>query len=355
MNNILLFSDLHITQSSSKECISILEEIGMLTNKYNVDTLIDLGDTFDSLKPNSTELDIFATFIRKLNKKIIILAANSHESTTQEESILNHYGILSDNVTVVKEFKDGIHLYCGHYSLKESTKNYDAKLSKEIFKDYLYVFLGHIHSYELIKPNVVHLGSSRYVSFDEVKDKQKIVSLITDYGTEGEKVHFLKLKSPIPMIQIELNSNNNNKLQENNLKINPKEAQGGTTLDQTRDIGKDTLEPKSGKIACTNPPNTNKFEDICQLSSFLDKTDPKTKVKIKIMDFESFRQFLPLCNKYSTKFETFKYETDFEVVSSNDKKCIQAEMTSFKESFINWLKNQKIDPKITEILQKEVE
>jgi len=208
MNNILLFSDLHITQSSLKECALILEEIGMLANKYNVDTLINLGDTFDSLKPTSAELDVFATFIRRLNKKIIILAANSHESTTQEESILNHYGILSNNVQVVKEYKDGNHLYCGHFSIKESKSNYDAKLSKEEFKNYLYVFLGHIHSYQLIPKNIVHLGSCRYVNFDEAEDKAKIVALITDYGTETEKVHFMKLKTPIKMIEIILKNEN---------------------------------------------------------------------------------------------------------------------------------------------------
>ena len=53
MTNILLYSDLHITQTSAKECIYILEEIGMLANKYNCDTLINLGDTFDGLKPSS--------------------------------------------------------------------------------------------------------------------------------------------------------------------------------------------------------------------------------------------------------------------------------------------------------------
>jgi DNA repair exonuclease SbcCD nuclease subunit len=347
MNNILLFSDLHITQSSLKECVLILEEIGMLANKYNVDTLINLGDTFDSFKPTSIELDIFATFIRRLNKKIIILAANSHESTTQEESILNHYGILSDNVTIVKEFKDGNHLFCGHMSIKESSSNYDAKLSKENFKDYLYVFLGHIHSHELIKPNIAHLGSCRYVNFDEAKDKQKIIALITDYGTETERVHFMKLKSPISMIQLELSKND--------LKNTPKEVLQDTIGDQIGDMGKDTLEAKSSISQAQNPPNPKRFEAVCQLSSFLDKLDPNTKVKVKILDFESFRQFLPLCSKYSTKFETFKYETLFEVVSVNTEKRVETEMISFKESFSNWLKKQKIDPKITEILQKEIE
>jgi DNA repair exonuclease SbcCD nuclease subunit len=203
MNNILIYSDLHINLLSLKECKIILEEISTLVNKYNIDTLINLGDTFDILKPSSLEMDVFATFIKRLgnDKQHIILSANSHESTTEEESILNHYGILSDNIKIVKEFKDGNHMYCGHFSIKESSKNYDAKLSKENLKQYLYVFLGHIHSYQLIKPNIVHLGSSRYVNFDEAKDKQKIIALISNYNTDKEEVHFLKLKSPYPMVE----------------------------------------------------------------------------------------------------------------------------------------------------------
>jgi hypothetical protein len=51
----------------------------------------------------------------------------------------------------------------------------------------------------------------------------------------------------------------------------------------------------------------------------------------------------------------FKYETDFTIVSDKVQNGVKTETATFKESFTNWLKNQKIDPKITEILQKEVE
>jgi len=335
MNSILLFGDLHITQSSLKECTLILEEIGMLANKYNVDTLINLGDTFDSLKPTSVELDVFATFIRRLNKKIIILAANSHESESEERSILNHYGILSNNVTVVKEFKDGNHLFCGHFSIKESANNYGAKLSKEEFKNYLYVFLGHIHSYQLIKPNIVHLGSSRYVSFDEAKDKQKIVALITGYDTEVEKVHFMKLKSPIPMVQLELSKN--------------EEKRPILVIDN------EALDSKSSISEGENPPDLRQFNSILAINAYLDQLSQKTKIKVKILDFESFRQFLPLCSKYSNKFETFKYSTEFNVISDLTPDSAKKQMTNFKESFTSWLSQQNVDQKIKEILQKEIE
>ena len=331
MNNILIYSDLHICQSSLKECIFILEEIGMLANKYNADTLINLGDTFDGLKPSSQELDIFATFIRRLgNKQHIILAADSHESTTQEESILNHYGILSDNIRIVKEFEDSNHLYCGHYTIKESKAGYGAKLSKTDLKNYLYVFLGHQHSYEMIKPNICHLGSVRYVDFAEAQDKVKIVALITGYGTDKEEVHFLKLKSPIPMIELKLQ-----KKEEKSPNLEVSNATG--TADKGKESG--ILGIKQG---------------ILELQAALDQLNPKTKVKVKILDFESYREFLPLINKYNAKFETFKYITDFEVISEKGDNNIKTEMTSFKESLSNYLKNNKIDESIRKILEEEI-
>lgn len=331
MNNILIFSDLHINQSSLKECVLILEEIGMLANKYNCDTLINLGDTFDGLKPSSQEMDIFATFIRRLNKKIIILAADSHESTTQEESIVNHFGILNKMVTVVKEYKDGTHLYCGHYSLKESLSNYDAKISKTALKDYVYVFLGHIHSYQVIKPNICHLGSCRYVSFAEAQDKHKVVALIADYGTDKEAVHFLGLKSPIPMIELRLQHKDEKSL---NLEV----SEHGLAEENGKESG--ISRQKQG---------------ILELTAKLDALPANTKIKVKILDFESFRDFLPLVNKYESKFHLFKYETSFEIIQEKTLTNAKNEMTTFKESLSNYLKNQKIDPKITEILQKEIE
>lgn len=324
MTNVLIFSDLHINQSSLKECASILEEISALANKYQVDTLISLGDTFDSIKPSSLELDLLANFIKKLNKKLIIIAADSHESTTKEESILNHFGILSDRVKILKEFKDNNHLYCGHFSLKESSKNYDAKISKEALKNYAYVFLGHLHSYEIIKPNICYLGSSRYVNFEEAKDKYKIVALITDYDSDTEKVHFLSLKSPKPMIELNLGKN------------------------QQNPPIQDLTNPK--KVV-----SRASYSKIAPLEEALAQLDPKTKVKVKILDFESFREFLPIISKYETKFEVFKYETNFEVITEKGEISTQKELSSFKESFLKWLNNQSIDLKITEILQKEIE
>jgi DNA repair exonuclease SbcCD nuclease subunit len=347
MKNILIYSDLHITQSSLKECALILEEIGMLANKYNCDTLINLGDTFDGLRPTSSEMDIFATFIRRLgnDKQHIILAADSHESETKEISILNHYGILANNVRIVKEYKDQNHLFCGHFILKESSKNFGAKLSKEDLKQYLYTFLGHSHSYEVIKPNCVQLGSSRWVNFGEANDKNKIIALITDYDAPQEQVHFLKLKSPIPMIQLELYQNTS--------KNSPLEAPESINLAQNASEGKDTNLIKSSILQGGNPPKPGEFRDVSQLSAFLDKTDQKTKIKVKIFDFESFKAFLPLESKYQKKFEKFVRENDFELISDDTTKRAKSEI-DLKQSFEKFAKEKQIDEEIKEIINKEI-
>jgi DNA repair exonuclease SbcCD nuclease subunit len=341
--NILIYSDEHRTVESAAECLAVDTELISLKEEHKCDLVISLGDNFDSIKPSSSELTQFATFIKKLNCKFIIIAANSHESTTQEESILNHYGILSDNVQIVKEYKDGDHMYCGHFSIKESSKNYDAKLSRLDFKKYLYVFLGHIHSYQLIKPNILHLGSCRYVNFDEASDKHKIVALIMNYNTEAEKVHFLRLKSPIPMIELKL------------YKKTLKEAPGASIPAAEISAENKVNQTESKQTASTNPLNPGNFGAISDLTAYLDKLGPKTKVKVKILDFESFRDFLPSANKYLNKFVVFKYETEFKSVSVNIQKSVLNETTSFKEAFIKWLKQQTIDVKVKEILLKEIE
>jgi len=334
--NILIFGDIHICLSALEECTLIFDEIINLVSKYNVNQIISLGDNFDNTKPSALELNCLANFIKKLNnRKIILLSAQSHESLTTELSSLDHYGILSDNVQIVKEYKDGNHLLCIHDSVKESPINFDAKHSYQEYKDFIYVFAGHIHSYYILKPNFCGLGSCRFVSFTEANDKHKVVAIISDYGTDKEQVHFLKLKSPISMLELQLGR------KEEKSPILPIDNDG-----QGQDKGKE-----SGISGVKQPI----LRSLTEITTLLDKTDPNTKVKVKILDFESFRQFLPLCSKYSTKFETFKYETYFDVIKDLAPNSVKKEIINFKESLMIWLRNQKIDETIKEILQKEIE
>lgn len=340
--NYLIFGDIHISQTSLKECEIVLQEIVDLCEKYDISHVISLGDNFDNNKPTALELNCLGKFVKNLgNRQIILLAAQSHESETLELSSVDIYGILSDNVKVVKEYKDEDHLYCGHFSLKESSKNYDAKLSKNNLKNYCYVFLGHIHTYQVIKPNVCHLGSARYVDFGEAKDKQKMIAIINNYNTEHEEVHFLGLKSPYPMSEL--------KLHQKESKNSPLEAVYDTNLVQNPPKGKDADLPKSKQIASTNPLNLSQIDLLCQQ---LDKLPNNTKVKVKVQDFASFKEFLPLECKYKEKFSLFIKENDFELIS--DKQITSKSEIDLKESFAEFAKEKQIDFEIKDIINKEI-
>jgi len=236
MKNFLIFSDLHINSESLLECKNILEEIGIIAKQYNCDAIFNLGDVFDTRKPNSQELDLLANWIKDLRPKYDVLflyniIADSHESEDKENSIVNHYEILNECVKNYKQYEDGNDLFCGHFIIQGALKDFpDGRHTRTTFtlnefKKYKYVFLGHQHTFQQIQ-NIYQLGSVRYVKFDEWQDK-KIVAVITDYKGTNEKLEFIPLKTPIKMLQIELKANNNNKLEqkdEKNRSTTPVEA-----------------------------------------------------------------------------------------------------------------------------------
>jgi hypothetical protein len=140
MNNILIAGDIHIREKELEECTLVLKEIAELIKAHKIDQLILTGDTFDVVKPSSREIDIFANFIKEINISIIVLAAQSHESTTPEESIINHFGILVDKIKVVKMYCDEHSLLVGHFIVNESKKNYGGTIPKTTLKTYKQMF-----------------------------------------------------------------------------------------------------------------------------------------------------------------------------------------------------------------------
>lgn len=327
MKNILFFSDLHLTQCSLKECALILEEIGSIAKQYDCNRLFNLGDTFDSLHPTSAELDLFATFIKRLNKQMIIIAAQSHESETSIDNIVNHYGILSDNIEVVKEYINDNDLYLGHFGITECPNNYGTTISQKDLEYYRMVFLGHIHSFYQVK-NITGLGSVRYVSFSEVNDK-KVVAVITDYKGLNEKLEFVELKSPIPMKQLEI----------------------GQTSPKTEEI-----KPRRRGRPCKNVQpegKENGFLGVVEAFDILNSLDPATKVKVIIKDFSSYKQFVNIEDKYKQKFVRFIRVNDFSLVSEITPNNAKSK-TSLKESFDEFAKEKNVDDGLAEIIKKEI-
>lgn len=309
--NLLVFSDLHIKKTELIECGLVLDEIVMLSNKYNVDAVYNLGDTFDILKPESECLDLFSKFITKLNKPLICLAANSHESTTPEESIMNHFGILHPSVKVVKEHIDESYLYCGHFTLTESSINYGASRSAEEFSKYKYVLLGHQHSLQAIGKNIIHLGACRYIDFAESQDRAKVVLLIEDYKGTTEKNHLIGLKTPFPMQDV-------------------------------------YLDPKGEKV----PPRAALAKYEGEFKAILDKIDTKTKVRVIFKDFDTYSKVINSLSDYKNKFVLFTEKKDF-IISDTTLITAKNEM-SIRESLIKYLEENNVSADIKKILLEEI-
>jgi len=206
--NLLIYTDLHISNSSLEECKFILDEYLILCDKHSINKVISAGDNFDTINPNSECLDLFSNFVKKLNRPIIILAANSHESTSIENSVLNHFGILHDKVEIVKEYIDENKLYVGHFIVQQSKNNYGGTVNKSELSKYAHVILGHGHDYELIPPNICQLGSCRFVDFGEKKDEAKKVAICLNYRSDSERWIFQPISSCIPMTDIILGVKN---------------------------------------------------------------------------------------------------------------------------------------------------
>ena len=72
-----------------------------------------------------------------------------------------------------------------------------SDLVKELEKKYNLILLGHQHGFQKLGKSSYHLGSIRYVTFNELEDEDKYICLLKD-GV----VDFTKLKSVIPMKEV---------------------------------------------------------------------------------------------------------------------------------------------------------
>lgn len=328
----LFFGDIHLTERDIPEIDDIFSEILILKDKYCVNKVIITGDTFDRINPTSIELDCFSSFISKLNIPIILLSANSHESTTLEESVINHFGILKSNVLVCKEYVEDNKLFVGHFIVKDSSKNYGGTRTKSELTKYKNVILGHGHNYEVIKPNICQLGSVRFVDFGEDVTLKKKVAICTDFETDKPKWRFIDLNSPISMISLELG--------QNTLKTSKIEAvKGSLPIENSQ-------PPSPGKQI-----QAQKY-DIPSLKAYLDLLTPRNKVRLVFKDYGFWKEFLPYSTIYKEKFFIYKEQKAFvistvaEVSSKHD--------ISLRQSLLNYLLNTKTPQDIQDILLKEL-
>lgn len=322
--NCLFAGDFHITESSLVEINNIFAELLTIIDKAQITRFVITGDSFDKINPTSKELDCFATFLNAIACPTIILAANSHESTTPEDSIINHFGILKDNIITCKEYIDN-NLFVGHFGVKESKLTRDGTVEKRELHQYQYVILGHNHTWELIPPNICQLGSVRFVNFNEDTKVPKKIGICYNFKDEKQKWAFFNLTSCLPMTNVCLEK----------------------TPEYSGAPEAEIVQPRASEeqIDAT-------YKYLPDLLAHLDKLSAKTKVRVIFKDYNSWREFLPFSTKYKNKFSLYKEKKSFiiDLVTNCEKK----ENKSLKDTLIEYLKANQVPESIGQIILEEI-
>jgi DNA repair exonuclease SbcCD nuclease subunit len=198
MKNILIFTDLHLKDKDITECECVIDELRDLAKKYNVDNILNIGDTFDSIKPTALEQNLFSSFVKTLPCVMKTIVATSHESISDTNTVLSHYQILNSNIELYPTEWTDDNMMIAHWVFKEARKGFDCTRSIVDYKKYKLWFGGHQHSFEKLSETHYQLGSVRAVNFDESGDVKQ-VAVITNYMSKTQKLEFIPLRSAYPM------------------------------------------------------------------------------------------------------------------------------------------------------------
>lgn len=305
---ILIASDLHIKDTDFEELTSVCNEIYQLSTYHQVEELWLLGDSFDRIIPSIREVDFFSNFLKRFKNNFIrIIAAPSHESKSKDETVLTHFGILSDNIQIASEFKLTLgknKIYLGHFMVQESLCGFKEEKNIKDFSEYDLVLLGHQHSHQKLGNNGYHLGSCRFINFNETADRYKYVAILND--NKGLQIDFVKLQTPYPM----------------------------KVLDS--------------KVIMAGKGKENGFLGVVEES--LTALDPKTKVKVVLRSFQELADYLPFEETYKKKFYLYKRDNKFEIAEATE--LVAKEDLSMRQYLTEWLSKQKINEEIKKILEE---
>ena len=192
----LIVGDLHINERAMPEIEEIFDKDIL---SIEADKFIQLGDWFDKNLPSPAELKFSSELVLKIKqhyKEVIILSGTGEHDILRNTSAIEHLASLG--VDTIKGDLTYNNLLFGHWMLNESKMAFGTgKCGKKDVEKYDYVFLGHQHSPEYIPENIFHVGSIRYVSFNEVNDKKRVMML-----EDGKISPYLTLNHCIPMLDV---------------------------------------------------------------------------------------------------------------------------------------------------------
>jgi DNA repair exonuclease SbcCD nuclease subunit len=260
----IILGDTHIDEKSLKELDSLMREL--IPYACSDTEFIHLGDFFDKKKPTPAEIHVGTWFVKSLLEnfgKVTILKGN-HDTVGQKEvSAIDYLEYLGANI--VSEYVDDMNNFYGHFFTDKSMYEYGTHThtTKQLEK-YNYVLLGHQHNPQKVNNHIWHLGSSRYVNFNEVTDKYKQIAMIYP---KNNSIKFVSLSTPIKMY------------------------------------------------------------DVANVSDLVDMK-PGNKVRMIISSFAQFKREITEINKYKNKFVDFKIKLDFETEINTDEIEVSKEKKS---------------------------
>lgn len=194
----VVFSDPHINYNSIDELEKIFNEIFDIAIEKKVDSIVMCGDYYDRKTPNIHAFLFGTKWAKKFKdsfERVVFLNGN-HDNVfdVSNLSYLSYMGL-----EIADEYEtEGF--YFGHFFTDKSPINYGKHITlNSLKKKYKYIILGHYHDFVKLEKNAWHIGSVRYVSFGENEKEKKKVAIV---DTKKEKIEFVDLKSPIPIITV---------------------------------------------------------------------------------------------------------------------------------------------------------
>ena len=184
----LIFSDSHIASPNIDELKDVFEEI----MTYDANRVICLGDFYDKKLLTSDELIFGTSIIKQFVDKYsdVTMLEGNHDKNTIK--YIKDLGVkVYDSVVIDNNFY-------GHFFVEASIKSFNsAKRSLRELDQYNYAFLGHQHSFQILKEKRIHPGSIHWVDFGEVDDTSKNIIIL-----ENNEIDIIELTTPVPMIDV---------------------------------------------------------------------------------------------------------------------------------------------------------
>ena len=195
----VIIGDTHILEKAIDELKLIFEKDIF---PIKADRIIQMGDWFENHRPTPKE-QIFSCWVvnelKKRYKEVIILSGNGRHDFLNGCSAVEYLAYLGENIQISKGDLELDNCLYGHWMMDKSQLAFGSQkyTVNQLEGKYKYVFLGHQHSYQELAEGMWHIGSVRYIGWNEVADEYKKLAILDENGVE-----FIPIKSAISMIDV---------------------------------------------------------------------------------------------------------------------------------------------------------